>query len=370
MTDSYDCIVLGYDAAALTAAALIAQAGLKTLWLTSENAPRWESDLLLPCGRGVLERLQMHDRMADYFSPVGQALHLADSSGQVVWAIDGNQESGTRFWRATASTIKRLLIEAAGRSGLQLQTSMPTVAVHRVRPDRWRVIASTPGGARQTHTAVTVVDTRSAVSSATSQNWTEVRGYYRNLETLDPRCAGLATPARDGRGWCSMTPLAGGLVSVRAIYSASEASNGEEDLASEFEDRLVQCPALLDRMHSAELVTDLHSAVRSATADPWGAFGGSCDLLVGEHLANLTCEAFQTGAARARTVPLRPPEKVGFLPEIAASLAALMGAKLNQSGVLQQHSGLLRVLNSVVRDCGSPESPFPPSGDKAILTRA
>gem|GEM_PF-4318031 len=366
--DSYDCIVLGEDGAATSCAALLAGTGLQTLLLMRSQAQGLPCDLLLPCCHSVLERLKLVDSLAAGLTPPGQALQVVDAQGNVPLAIDGQSAGDVRFWQPTAGLLHQLLIQAAEQNGARVLPFHSAVEVHRLRPDRWRVKASDFGSEFRSATAAFVVDTRG--ESIPGRTWTEICGVYQNAAPVTARAAAVASRSLDSAGWCSLTPLADGLTSVRVLCDVPVMPSSESSLAELWEDRLVQSPVLLEHLAAAELTSDLRGMPCTGLYDPWGAFRDSCDLLHGEYLASRVVELFRIGRSDAIAAPLGQPDAAEIVAKTRSALAMLFGQDARPSSSFASHFHAVQLLNRLLGDCGSVHSPFPSTGDKAILTRA
>ena len=365
--DSCDCIVVGDDIAALSAAALIAGAGLKTLLVTQPDRCDSWSDLLLPCCRSALERLQLLEPLATTLTAPGQSLQCIDALGDVALMLNGGLDSAARFWRPAEGQLRGLLLQAAQQMGAQIARANATAEVLRLRSGEWRVRVDDAANGSRHVTAPLVVDTRR--QRAGEATWLEIRGRYRSAS--DPLAAMVAMRALDGRGWCSLTPRGDGLVGVRIVCDEVEQTLTPQRLAELWEDRLVQAPRLLERLTAAELAGELSaSVVAKGDCDPWGAFRDSCDLLLGEEIASRVQETAQSGGDDALSAPIGRSDASGAAAKIQTALRVLFGQCDAQAGGAGCSSEAIRTLNKALGEGSSSTSPFPPAGDEAILTRA
>jgi hypothetical protein len=103
--------------------------------------------------------------------------------------------------------------------------------------------------------------------------------------------------------------------------------------------------------------------------DPWSGFGLANDLLTGEWLAGHALENLQAGRRNAVDSPTSPETCPVLASPIAASLNALFDPAVAQPGFFASQPQLQRSLRAAIGDCQGNNSPFPSTGDKAILTR-
>jgi flavin-dependent dehydrogenase len=123
-----------------------------------------------------------------------------------------------------------------------------------------------------------------------------VWGYYENA-FRDVEDGGVLTNifrCRDRRQWFWYVPLHGNVVSVGVVGSADHLLQGRGRPATVFEEELVECPIVLERLVDARLVGELRACGPFASVSRVGAGNGW--VMVGDSLATLD-PVFCTGVS-------------------------------------------------------------------------
>lgn len=238
LREAYDCIVLGSGRTASQIAAAVARTGQHTLQLMRESAvgqswlqPRWDC----------------YSKFA-----AGQRLPL----------------SGVSVINATGKRISS--IRAAAGLAPQQSVSRHVAAATFTLPFGCRVACDAPrevclNGALppQTIRANVVIEVRNRPNAV---NESAIGGIYRDVSAGDneKRQALIFATQRAGEVFW-LVPMSGALWSI-GLRSRAEHSLAKEAIADAFEDALVACPALTQRLIAAQLVGGLHCS--TATTQP------------------------------------------------------------------------------------------------------
>jgi hypothetical protein len=364
MTDTCDCIIVGRDVVSLVAATLLAQAGVKVFVLAGPDSPRTCGDWLLPESRSTLAKMKLFDRLTSHTTAIGNSLQLLDASGNILLSL-GAEPSVRSFERVSRSVLESRLIETLHRGGARIERTGDEVDIDRPDLETWRVHCSSTALPACTYGASLVIDGRERTS--TVAGWSAVTASYRNVKPAT--APATAFRPLDGDGWCSLTMLGDDLVRVGAVFASPRTDGRGLAPAQMFEDRLVQCPELLNRMLAAELVDELRFTPLVRNPDPWLAFGLAGELATGQMLAGRALEALQTGQATAIDAPLRPGGCSGLTPPFSASWQMLFNPAIAEPGFFSARPGLLPSLRGAISGSEWKNSPFPPGGGEAILAR-
>lgn len=305
MTRSYDCIVVGGGPAGSTAAALLAAAGCSTLLVERERVPRNHvGGILAPACRTTLSRLGLLDAVSAAGHARTPGVEFLDHAGQLLWNVRYDQvlpPEEAHGWHVSRADFDRLLFEKAACQGADCRDR---TRVLEVLFDDRRAIGVRLQGPAEMHEenvrARVVIDASGQQSLLAGRCglreacgrlrqaavWTCYRG-GRRTEGLDGG-ASLVLRTASRRSWFWYAPLAGDLVSVGVVGQADYLHQGRGKPESIFEEQLVACPAVAERLIDAQLADDFRTAadfgysVTCPAGDGWvlaGDAGGFVDPL-------------------------------------------------------------------------------------------
>jgi hypothetical protein len=242
LREAYDCIVLGSGRTANQLAAAVARSGRQTLQLMREStaAHSW-----------------LHPRRNTFSAELADGQRLPLSGVGIVNA------AGKRL---TA-------IKAAASLVPQHSSVRPTLATFLKLPSGCRVACEVPREIRLNGALPpTTIRANSVIfvgSAPNSGRQSAIGGIYRDVSTVEneDRQAMLFATQRGGEVFW-LVPMAGALWSIGLFRSHAESPEDHETLADEFEEALVACPALTQRLISAQLVGSLHYFAETTQAAP------------------------------------------------------------------------------------------------------
>jgi flavin-dependent dehydrogenase len=306
MKDNYDCLVIGADPAGATAAALVADAGYSTLLVESERTPRGRpgESLMVESWR-ILQRLGLLSTMRDSKFVRNTGVRFVSCQGtesQSFFFAERGLRDEAAAWQLERPKFDQLLLSTAEAKGadrpeqtcgqeLLLEADRVTGALVRtageaVRQVRCRVLVDAAG--------LTLRD-ECRPPKTVEPTQTAIWGLYRGARRECGEDGGLTLllQSRQRDAWFWSLPLADDLTSIGVVGAAERLRSAERKPAAIFEDELVQCPALSERLMSAELASSIATAqattsIPAQRAGPgWllvGDAGGSWDPLFGSGL--------------------------------------------------------------------------------------
>jgi flavin-dependent dehydrogenase len=296
---NYDCIVIGGGPAGTTVAALVAQAGHKTLLLDRDSQPRRKvGESLMPECYWTFERLGLLPKLniTPFVRKVG--VQFVSSSGresQPFLFRRHDPRECSRTWHVERARFDPLLLANAAEKGAECRRGVRVREVVfdgdravgvRVTPDgpsaptdgemiRARVVVDATGqhgllGARFNLRRTSAEFRKAAI-------WGHFRGARR--DTIDGDCMTLILRTLSDKCWFWHIPLADDVVSVGAVGDADYLLRGRESLEQTFGQQVADCPGMTERLAGAERVGPLE-AVREfsykadrAAGDGWALVG-------------------------------------------------------------------------------------------------
>lgn len=330
MRDFYDCLVIGAGPAGSTAATLVAMSGYRTLLVERDKMPRFHiGESLMPETYWQLDRLGVLERMrrSEFVRKSGVQFvsHTGRESQRFSFAEHDPRECSCT-WQVERDKFDQMLYENAAEKGAECRdgTSVQEVLFDGDRATGARLKLN--DGTERDVAARVVVDASGLQSIVAKRLGLRVAnprlrkaaiwGYYRNARR-DPGDHGGATlilHTDERKSWFWFIPLANNITSIGVVGDHAYLLNGRGKRADVFEDELVKCPALVERLIHAELVSDFglaqdfsHSTTRHAGdgwvlvgdafgfIDPLYSSGVFLALRSGELAADAIVEGFQSG---------------------------------------------------------------------------
>jgi flavin-dependent dehydrogenase len=306
MDAAFDCIVLGSGSAAATAAALTAATGARTLLVEMDRAPGpLACESLLPLSFPLLERLGIVDALgAGNFVPK-YAVELIDAAGnrtekfcQAVPDRDSTRPAQARSpqaWQVVRSEFDELLRKRAIAGGAVIRAGSDVVEVLFDGERATGVRLAEPGGRTMQMLSRVIIDASGRRPLVTERSGLDespaapgrmaIWGQYENAQRAAGSDSGstLFLQTRDRRAWFWFIPLADNRVSIGVVGNRHSFPGGHGKAESVFEEQLVNCPAVVERLADARLVGSFHVgrdfswSSRPAAGDGW--------LIIGEALA-------------------------------------------------------------------------------------
>jgi flavin-dependent dehydrogenase len=299
--NDYDCIVIGGGPAGSTVAALVAERGYRTLLVEREKVPRYHvGESLLPEANRTLARLGVLDRLEASHFPIKRAVRLSSHDGARVqtFSFAARGDATTSYsWQVVRSEFDELLWRQAAAKGAACSDLIRVVDVHFEGQQAVGVTLERSGGTLQRLSARVIVDAsgqhgiianrlglrQASVGPQRAAVW----GYYENARRDSGNAAGdlLIARVRTADAWFWYLPLPGNRVNIGVVGSSDSLLVGRGKLESVFEEQLVHCPAVLERLVEARLASEFrvlkhfNFASREPAGDGW--------VLVGDALAEL-----------------------------------------------------------------------------------
>jgi len=372
MHDTYDCIVLGGGPAGTTTAALTARSGLRTLLVEREKVPRFHvSEVVLPAAGGPLEKLELLSAMEESRFVQAEGVQLLGHTGQPLFQVPYSERPsgrGSRSWHVVRSEFDAMLLEHAARWGAEC---IDRTTARQVLFDGGRAygvrLETQQGESREVRARV-VVD-------ATGQNALLARqlglltplprlrnvaiwGYYRGArrDGCEHGCCTTLLRTEQGASWFWYVALPDDLTSIGVVadhdYLLAEGGRA----AGAFEDELVKCPALVERLMHAQLVSHFRVmrdfAYRTArqAGDGWVLVGDACgyvdpilsasvhlSLASGELAAEAIVDACHSGDVSAHTLARWAPGHTAALIRLEQLALALYTSDFRLDAFLDEH---------------------------------
>jgi flavin-dependent dehydrogenase len=291
-----DCLVIGGGPAGSTVAALLAAAGRRTVLVEQDRwLGRRVGESLLPAGCETLARLGVQSEIQAANLLPKPGIRFLDHEGACRYSLQF--PAPEQAWQAPRPQFDQLLFENAARQGarclrettvLELLFDGPRACGVRVQPpdsgprDICASIIVDAGG-RLSPLAAKFTLHAPAADTLSAAIW----GYYRGALREPGRDEGttLLFRARHRRAWFWYVPLPENLVNVGVVGEAVPLAADRSQIAAVFEEELVNCPAVAQRLIDAELTSPLR-AVRNLCYQSRQAAGPGW-LLVGDALAGV-----------------------------------------------------------------------------------
>ncbi|QDT01151.1 NAD(P)/FAD-dependent oxidoreductase [Adhaeretor mobilis] len=288
--DQYDCLVMGGGPAGSTTAALVAQAGLKTLMVEREKFPRPHiGESLMPETYWTFQRLGVLDKLkqSNFAKKVGVQFvnHTGKESAPFFFRTHDDRES-SQTWHVDRAEFDQMLFDNATEKGVH---TFDCVRVLEVLFDDSTGKEKRAVGARLQFTdehgtneagAVQTQEVRAKVIvDATGQQavlGTRVGGrtinprlkkaslwrHYRDAER-DESGGGVKTIIlhnEDQSAWFWYIPQANNLVSVGVVADRDYLLKGRGDFEKTFTEELAKCPGVSERLAGAEATEGIVAA--------------------------------------------------------------------------------------------------------------
>ncbi len=339
MTSRYDCLVLGGGPAGCATAALVAAAGCRTLLVEREKIPRYRiGESLLPAAYPTLRRLGLVERLNTSPFPKKYGVSFCSFDGRQSQAFqysDRDSSGAAQSWQVLRSEFDQMLWGAAQSHGAECrERTRVTQLLGDQQTVEGAVLQDADGNLSEIQAQVVVDATGHHAVVAEkldlpvvqhSPQRSAIWGYYENAYR-DAGHEGAMTHifrSRDRRQWFWYVPLQGNVVSVGVVGAAEHLLQGRGRPATVFEEELVDCPIVLERLVDARLIGELRASGPLQAVSRSGAGAGW--VLVGDALATLD-PVFCTGVSLA----LRSGELAADAIVAALSHQQVTAAQLGQ----------------------------------------
>ena len=298
MNESFDCIVIGGGPAGSTTAALVAEAGCKTLLLERETMPRFHvGESLMPETYWIFERLGVLEKMRRSTFVKKVSVQFVSGSGresQPFFFKDHDPRDSSQTWQVLRSEFDQMLFENAAEKGADCRDEVRVLDVLMDGPRATGVKVQTSDGSTREIDAAVVVDASGMQTMLAGKldlvvpnpqlRKAAIWGYYEGAHR-DPGENGGATiilHTKTKSAWFWFIPLADEISSVGVVGDVDYLLKDRSPPEQVFEEELVNCTGVLSRLVAAHLVSKFRVAREfSYTTKQWAGDGW---VLVGDAL--------------------------------------------------------------------------------------
>ncbi len=373
MRSDFDCVVLGTGPPGAAAAGLIAAAGWRTLLVEPLRTPRQgpvrqfplrqcPAQSLIPASYPLLERLGILDPLRSGRFVPKYATELVGPSGQPVekFLCDrarmgaGLVDLQPQAWQVESGELASCLRAIAVATGCATRDTLRASEVERAGSRATGVrLAAGDGEAVEQVSCRVVLDTCGAKSLVAERFGVRrpgpgpqrmaVWGLYEKAQRASGIDGGstLYLRTQDRRAWFWFIPLRDDRVSLGVVGSAASLAGEHAKPEAVFEEALVRCPALAERLADARLVGSfgveraLGWTASQSAGDGWllaaGGLAGwdplfSFGLWFGLATAELAAAAIGAALARRDCSAEALADWIGPLAPTAAALGRLVAA--------------------------------------------
>lgn len=271
----YDCIVIGAGPAGCTAAALVAQAGHATLLVERETLPREHvGESLMPETYWTFEKLGVLDQLqaSRFAKKVGvQFVNNTGRESQPFFFRNHDPHPSSETWHVDRAEFDKLLFDNAVAKGAECHDQTRVVDL---LTDGQRVTGVKLQAAGQTTSisARVVIDCSGQQSLLANKfgikqitpnlRKASIWRHYRGADR-DESGGGVKTiisHTRDKQAWFWYIPQADDLVSVGVVADNDYLLKGRGKPEQIFEEELLKCDGVRQRVEGAEALDDLRVA--------------------------------------------------------------------------------------------------------------
>jgi len=280
MKHSYDCIVVGGGPAGSTVAALVAQAGHSVLLVEREEMPRFHvGESLMPETYWIFERLGVLEKMQRSKFVKKFSVQFVSGSGkesQPFFFKEHDPRDCSQTWQVERADFDNMLFENAREKGAdcydrtRVMDPLMKADAHGNRCIGVR-LQTGDGDLREIRSQVVVDATGQTALLASRMGvkqidpnlkkaaiWTYYKGAHR--EPDEHGGATIILHTRSKKAWFWYIPLSGDVTSIGLVSDNDYLLKGRGKPCEVFEEELVNCPALLNRLTDADLVDKFHVA--------------------------------------------------------------------------------------------------------------
>jgi len=334
MNDHYDCLVVGGGPAGSTTAALVAEAGFSTLLVEREKVPRFHvGESLMPETYWVFKRLGVLDKMKQSRFVKKMSVAFVSHSGaesNPFFFTEHDDRECSQTWQVERAEFDKMLFDNAAEKGADCYDETRVLDVLMEDERALGAKLQVPDGSQREVRAQVVVDATGQQALLANRLGLKVEypelkkaaiwGYYRNARR-DPGDHGGATiimHTRMKESWFWYIPLQNDITSIGVVGDRDYLLKDRGTTEEVFEDELVKCPALVDRLMHAEMTSDFRVAKEFSykttqhagdgwvlVGDAWGfidpiySSGVYFALKSGEHAADAIIEGLRSGDTSA-----------------------------------------------------------------------
>lgn len=276
MKDQYDCVVIGGGPGGCSAAALVAEAGYSTLLIEREKVPRFHvGESLMPETYWVFERLGVLEKMkqSDFVKKMSVAfVSSTGAESNPFFFKEHDPRECSQTWQVERGEFDKMLFDNAAEKGADCVDETRVLDVLFDGERAVGVKLQSLGGAATEVACKVVVDATGQQALLANRlglrvDYSELKkvaiwGYYLGARR-DPGEHGGATiimHTSDKQSWFWYIPLKDNITSIGVVGDRDYLLQGRGMPEDIFEDELVKCPALVDRLMDAELTSEFRVA--------------------------------------------------------------------------------------------------------------
>jgi flavin-dependent dehydrogenase len=329
-----DVIVIGGGPAGSTASTLIAQRGRKVVLFERERFPRFHiGESLIPETYWVLKRLGMLPKMQKSHFVKKYSVQFVNSQGREsapFYFWDNKPHECSQTWQVVRSEFDSMMLRNAREHGVEAHEGVRVLDVLFEGDRAVGVRIREEDGTEREVRAAVVVDASGQVGILQNRMglrvwdpllnkgaiWTYWRGAYRDSGRDEGATMVLQTA--DRKGWFWYIPQHDDMVSVGVVAPFDELFKGRGPYAQTYEEEVLKCPALKQRIASATRATgyfatkDYSYRATKVAGDGWVMIGDAFGFLdplyssgvllalrSGEMAADAICEGLDKGDTSA-----------------------------------------------------------------------
>jgi flavin-dependent dehydrogenase len=268
---AYDCIVVGGGPAGATAAALVAEAGFSALLLEREQFPRFHiGESLMPETYWTLKRLGVLEQMKASHFPRKFSVQFVSHSGKEsapFYFQDFDPRECSQTWQVLRSEFDAMLFENARSKGADCHDNTRVLEVLFEGCAARGVVVQARGHEPRKIASRVVIDASGQHSLIANQlrlreenlklRKAAIWAYYQGAQRdkgLDEG-ATIILHTREKRSWFWYIPLPEDTVSVGVVGDSQYLLRGRGTPEAVFEEELCLCPAVVQRLMNATLVS-------------------------------------------------------------------------------------------------------------------
>lgn len=268
MQKQFDCVTIGAGPGGSTAAAIVAEAGYKTLLLERERFPRFHvGESLMPETYWTFKRLGVLEEMRKRSFPPKVGVQFVSSSAKEsvpFFFREHDDRECAQTWHVDRAEFDNLLFKNAASKGADCRDGSRVLDIDLKGSDGATVTYQSPDGEKRTvHTRVVVDATGQQAMLANRLGLMEVNEklkkasiwtYYRGAErSKDPnQNTTIILHTDDKSCWFWYIPLSNDVVSVGLVGDHQQLLKGRGKPPEIFADELNKCPGVQRRIAGAE----------------------------------------------------------------------------------------------------------------------